>query len=414
MNLVAADTNKVIFNQKNFSSNNFTNVKQTKSSISPLGNKVNRYAFSDQESETLDKSGNKDRQNRWNRRGTIRYVGNRQSNTAGSWHNISYRWTCACGMIPKGEWVEQKVVKNDDGAYAYYKGLFRCSSIWACPVCSHAIRIRRQLEVQAAALAHTNNGGSLLMLTLTLKHQPNHGLEELLEVLNSCWTKTLNNKSWAQNVKPHLVGTIKAVEITQGKLEKGGSWHPHLHILLFVKKGKEEEVKNHVEKWLPKSWKKAVAKKLDVSPDLLHGVDIRSIDASASAYITKISQEITRSDTKGKDRNIWALVDGMKNGEAAAFPAWKEYTSATKGKRALIWSNGLKKLLIPEVEDKTDEEIIEEEKGGEVVKTIHRDEWNEKYCKTNKDGKIVALAEIEKTEDQYNDQWRNKKEILTI
>ena len=46
------------------------------------------------------------------------------------------------------------------------------------------------------------------------------------------------------------------------------------------------------------------------------------------------------------------------------------------GKAALRWSPGLKRLLLPDVEEKTDEEIAAEEIGGEDLAVLLPSTWH--------------------------------------
>jgi hypothetical protein len=52
-----------------------------------------------------------------------------------------------------------------------------------------------------------------------------------------------------------------------------------------------------------------------------------------------------------------------------------EYDRATRGRRALVWSDGLRAELIPEVEELTDEELAALEVEGEVVALVPAADW---------------------------------------
>ena len=56
----------------------------------------------------------------------------------------------------------------------------------------------------------------------------------------------------------------------------------------------------------------------------------------------------------------------VEQGDADALDLWHEWEAASKGRRQLVWSRGLRELLALGVE-KTDEELAEEAAGGEDV-----------------------------------------------
>ena len=62
-----------------------------------------------------------------------------------------------------------------------------------------------------------------------------------------------------------------------------------------------------------------------------------------------------------------------ETGDPYALELWHEWERETRGVRAIRWSNGLHKLVA--VEDKTDEETVTEEIGGEVIYEFGPNEW---------------------------------------
>lgn len=115
-------------------------------------------------------------------------------------------------------------------------------------------------------------------------------------------------------------------------------------------------------------------RRLGRRPDA-HGVHMLPLDASAVAYVSKIGDEVTRQDLKGGARQPWSILDAVADGEAWAVARWLEYDSATRGRRALVWSDGLRADVLPDVEDLTDEEIAALEVEGEVVALVPAETW---------------------------------------
>ena len=101
------------------------------------------------------------------------------------------------------------------------------------------------------------------------------------------------------------------------------------------------------------------------------------------------SMEVGRSDMKKArlgGRTPFALLDDIvvnkRTGEVGPdylddLDLWHEWEKASKGKRQIAWSKGLRARLLPaeEVVELTDEEIVEADLGGDEVAEIAGDVW---------------------------------------
>jgi hypothetical protein len=65
-----------------------------------------------------------------------------------------------------------------------------------------------------------------------------------------------------------------------------------------------------------------------------------------------------------------------RTGDAEAADLWAEWERATHGRRALTWSHGLRRRLLASVPERTDEELAEENAGGEIVAVIPDEAWH--------------------------------------
>ena len=331
---------------------------------------------------------------RWFRRRTQHKFVDWQRAQVESWDDVPMAKLGRCGRVAWSESVAIHGVQGDDGLTAFPVGVVSCASIWSCPVCSAKIRTRRSLEVQAAAKIHAALGGELVMLTLTLRHVRGQGLAQLLDVLKDSWKAVQQQRGWARGVRRELVGSVTGTEVTFGP----NGWHPHLHLLLFLPAG--SAAADSIRAWLPAAWQRAVARNLGESaPDLEHGVHVLGLDASAAEYVSKIADETTRADLKGNARSNWAILDGVEDGEAASVAAWVEWYTATKGKRAIVWSRGLKDRF--GIDDLSDEEIAERDVDGQVLDVIPSDQWLS-WCRSlTPSGIVQALAHIEELERSH-------------
>jgi hypothetical protein len=85
----------------------------------------------------------------------------------------------------------------------------------------------------------------------------------------------------------------------------------------------------------------------------------------------------------------WAL-----GGDLEARQLWREYENTTFGRRAIQWTPGLRKTLLPEEAEETDVDLASREGEDEVLVTVEIEgqEWD-LMCRRGEVGRV--LAEIE-------------------
>jgi len=300
-----------------------------------------------------------------------------------------------CGWVPLSTNVSVEHETDGPGwLMPRYGGLVTCGSIWACPVCSGNIRHQRGREVSHAALEHLKAGGSLVMLTLTVPHSAGMPLHETWGVISEAWhacasgrRRKIDRERWG------LTGYVKAVEVTHG----GNGWHPHLHVLLFLGPSDDlEQLAAEVEAEWFERWHAFVTGRGWRAPSRANGVDARAVTSSTvGEYLVKVqdgepptgsetrrwtpAMEITRSDLKRSyEGNVtpFGLVNRwMENGDRPALAAWREYEVGSKGRKAITWSRGLKKLYgVDTVDDQSAADRREWE--AEVLYLLCPEEWH--------------------------------------
>lgn len=260
-------------------------------------------------------------------------------------------------------------VHHGDGT-AHWSGVERCASIWACPVCAAVVRAERAAEIQQAVERHQKAGGSLVFVTLTMKHSVSDELAVTLNAAIKAWQNLLQNSAWQKfRDRYGVVGYVRAVEITHG----ANGWHPHIHALFFVDKPLSEADAKHWHAAMFDRWSRYVFKHGGGMPNALRGVDVRPADDDGTVvaqYLSKvqesegkrqkIGQELARADMKSgrgrQGRMPFELLDSTTQRDAAL---WVEYVEATKGRRAITWSRGLRERL-DLGEERTDEQVIED------------------------------------------------------
>ena len=62
---------------------------------------------------------------------------------------------------------------------ANYSNIMRCANAWGCPVCAAIISEHRKTEVKEAMDWWQGQGGSVLLLTLTVPHYSHTDIKQL-------------------------------------------------------------------------------------------------------------------------------------------------------------------------------------------------------------------------------------------
>jgi hypothetical protein len=235
------------------------------------------------------------------------------------------------------------------------------------------IRAERAVEIQQAAERHQASGGSLVFVTLTMRHGVDDPLKTTLNAAIKAWQDMLRGRAWLDFRDFYgVAGYVRAVEVTHGTVN---GWHPHVHALFFVNRSLTDDDTKNWRTTLFERWSRFVVKHGGGMPNELHGVDVRPADGDGTVvaqYLSKIQEapaepkrqalghELARGDMKtGRGRHgrmPFELLDSSSKRDAQL---WVEYVEATHKRRAITWSTGLRAQL--ELgEERTDEELIED------------------------------------------------------
>lgn len=270
---------------------------------------------------------------------------------------------------------------HDGSRPAGYAGLERCSSIWACPNCSAVIRAGRAAEIEEAVTAHQATGGSVVFFTGTVRHHAGDALQDTLGQVLDAWSRLRRNKGWRlMKSRYGITHYIRSIEVTGNFSAEGHGWHPHCHSLLFLDGDISDEKLQALRADLFGYWAAAVEALGGKKPSE-KGLDLQKCDKKGKVlarYVGKIQEkkrwsagaEMARFDAKngrGEDSiSPFELLDDESEISAARRGhLWREYYAATKGRRAITWSRGLKKLY--EIGEKDDEEILDEAESTTLV-----------------------------------------------
>ena len=274
-----------------------------------------------------------------------------------------------CGRALGGE-----VQILSDGESAWPSGVAVCGRVWLCPVCAAKIMARRAVELESACDVHASLGGSFSMVTVTARHDRSMALVDVRKAVASSWRKVQRRKSW-RRIRALLDGQVTAPEVTVG----ANGWHPHAHVLLFVRPGVS---RSDLDKLLPDfvdDWRELVNSSLDSMPSVERAVNLVHFGsdalAAAAGYLSKMANELTASDMKS-GRDPFSLLDGVADGDAESIARWIEFADAMKGVQSISWSKGLRARL-GLCAELTDEEVaLLDEVAGVVVGVVLGERWN--------------------------------------
>jgi hypothetical protein len=276
-------------------------------------------------------------------------------------------------------------VRVRDGI-AHYSGVETCGSVWSCPVCSAKIREGRAREIEDGVSRHIAAGGGVAFLTVTVPHDAGMPLAAVWETMQAAWSATWSGRA-AVDVKRDLgiVGTIRTVEVTFGR----NGWHPHVHALVLTETPLSTGQEADLFLFTLTRWRRYVAGQGWPQPSALIGLDYERValvggSTALGRYLTKIrdddgptwhvGRELARADVKrsrieGGMSPFQLAAHAVYTGEVWAVRAWREWEQGSKGRRAIMWSPGLRDRL-GFTDEATDDELAAEEVGGDVVAIV--------------------------------------------
>lgn len=255
-----------------------------------------------------------------------------------------------CGRVPIGSTVG--VTLNN--GHAGYVGLASCGSVWACPCCSAKILANRTNEVNNAVQAWLNAGGRFVFQTLTMRHNKGDKLSDLWAALSYAWGSLNSGAASSSEARLHgQVGYLRVVEVTHGS----SGWHLHIHVLRFIENDISALDANiwHVAQF--KRWARALERKDMARPELIaqdfkvtrNAKELADYFTKQSDYGQKVALEMTSPVSKSVrngGRKQWDILDDLISANSRESKMlWHEYEVASKGKKQIHWSKGLRNML---------------------------------------------------------------------
>jgi hypothetical protein len=269
------------------------------------------------------------------------------------------RRVSACGYVAHQTEVELQRREHAGGEVSgSLFGLVSCKSVWACPVCSSRISNVRRDEMNTLLAWSRDQKHSVVMLTLTARHNAKTALSPFLDDLKEAARRLRQSRQFRGL---DLVGSVAATEVTHGR----NGWHPHLHLLLILPCPPADALA--AVEGLRAEWSRSLEK---FGRDCnAAGFQVQAASA-AGDYVAKFGagEELALGKVKlgrGGSRSPWQLLSDATAGDKRSCALWVEFALAFKGRRQLQWSNGLK--LLCGVSEVSDDQAADAEPVAEPV-----------------------------------------------
>lgn len=316
----------------------------------------------------------------------------------GKWRRLDHLRTASsdkrqrsCMVRPLGTTVGIRASSRGVGV----AGVMRCGKTM-CPACGPRIAVERRAEIERAVTAHRERGGTVLFLTLTLRHSRADTLDKLVRARSRGWRAATGGRGWVRDRRRFgVVGFIRALE-EKWSIRHG--WHAHVHVLVFIDASPgSAAVGDAVAGLLPAMFDRwsAAAVKSGLRAPLLVGQEAHEVtgddagrlmgdyfakQAAGTAGDSAADMAWEMSNPNGKSRGDSftpsELLDLASMGDDTCDSLWTEYELAMKGQQTLTWSRGLRDLL--ELgEERSDQDIAEDEAGTveDTVLSITARSW---------------------------------------
>ena len=266
-----------------------------------------------------------------------------------------------CHRVPRG-----KVRIMRKGKEHYYDDVTTCKSAWSCPICSPRLALKRARSVKKL---HSELDYDSILVTYTISHNIR---DELVQLLNDLYDslRAARNGTRGKMFRKLTHGYIRTTEITYGK----NGWHPHIHELIYMKKG---TTINQIKDTVIKHYKEAVEKvgKLVNS----YTVDAKKWDGDTS-YITKNSDidEVIGWFTKDSKSSLNIFQILRRSEDSGRYSKlYEEYYFSTKRRKITIVSRSLTEDYEKAKKEAEEEFEIQSESDPVLVHEFAAEEWAE-------------------------------------
>jgi hypothetical protein len=293
-----------------------------------------------------------------------------------------------------------EVYYSPDHQSAHYGGLMVCGSVWVCPVCAVKISEKRRVELEQAIARCIANGGVVYLATYTIAHTRYDNLSELLTSFLAARKRAKQGRK-AQELRKRfgVIGTVSVREVTWSKVN---GWHPHCHELVFFSSEINADEYALIAR---EQWQRAAEHEgLNMNE---HGFQLDRTYGAVADYVAKFGREPRKATwgpsaelTKGhlkqghEEEHLtpFAILGLISQGCGELKPIFREYAYWFKGKHQLVWSAGLRALLLNEPEERSDVELAQQpEEEAILLGQLTQSQW-QMILAHDARGKLLEVA----------------------
>lgn len=274
-----------------------------------------------------------------------------------------------CGLVPRTrrgkhgaavDGVAKIWVTTEGKATAYITGATRCKSGHSCPVCTPVKREAEAQTLKSVVATWRKKGGSTLLLTLTIRHQRDHLLNDQLTLLDAAWKKFVQGSAWRRIVRRlNLTTHVHVIDPPHGR----AGWHPHFHVLLFVPAtdpgNRSARAARETRRIIREAWAGALERAMNklqvpararagIRPSRERAVSLKPHVGTGEYMVKAIDwRTIVRSSGRatGRSRSPFEIMAGAARGSRRDQRLWREFTKAMLGRQIVIGLDKAKRAV---------------------------------------------------------------------
>lgn len=272
---------------------------------------------------------------------------------------------CVCGSA--GHKVDAVGLVLRDGRPGL-SGVFHCDSPWLCTTCAPRRAAERAERVAKLFDAVEKKGGTIVFVTLTVKHKKGQGLADLKKLVSEASLDARRGAPWNKRKERHKVlGVVASPEVTYGQY----GWHYHIHLGLVTLESDREAAEefggwfvNRYIGYIKSAGGRASRKAQDVQA-IWRREDVAAYLAKGSAAWEIAAAGATKAGRAGW--TPWDLAARAAKGDARAAALFREYAAVMPGTRACVISKSLAEKAGVQAHDDVDKPSVEKPEPQEIL-----------------------------------------------
>ncbi len=234
-----------------------------------------------------------------------------------------------------------QLVRNAEGR-ARFRGLESCRRVWFCPVCGARISFERAQELARQLATWLRSKRAAWFLTLTFPHDYADPLQLTAKLASKAFTAVLQGDAWKKDrARFDIVGFVRALEVTLGP----HGWHPHLHVLVFLKKPRGVRARRALHRRVTGRFAKRIVRAGLRAPDprkcpleVVSTSEIGTYVAKASGAAHEMTAWHAKEGRANSRSPFQVLADLARSPTAEDLERWKESRPPPiNRKRQLSW-----------------------------------------------------------------------------